>query len=617
VSLPAILLLSALAAAPAPAKVAVLDVEVAPGVEGADAAALTEVFAGSLQDSQAWKLSTLRDVAAVMGLERQRQILGCTGPACVTETGSALGAEAVVAGSVGRVGGALEVSGRILDARTAAVLARASAPVGEAGLAAALRQVGSELRDAWRVAHGLAPRSRPGAAGPTCADPEACRARCGGGDGAACAQLGTLLREATPPDPGRAAGAFEQACDLGEKPACLQAAEAYVAAGLPSSAVPLYDRACRADDLSAPRACARGGALLLEGRGVARNAEAGAALLRRACDAGAREGCDLLAAALVRDEAEARDDAEATQLLEDACARGVAGTCAALVTRLRTRNPARSAELARAACEGGDGPTCLAGAEGYLSQGSPGTAASLLRAACERSGAADVCARAAQVVLDGAQGGREIAEGAALAGRACDAGRADACAEAARAELALPAPDAERVRALLARGCPPAKEGPRRDQARLACNEGAAALSLGRIGPEDGAAALRIVEPMCRAGDAAACRSAAVIHRTGDSVARDARKAREFAEAACDAGSGADCYGVGLAYERGQEVEPSPSRAARLYQAGCRLRSGASCAALGALYRTGLGVAADRDRAAELLRQACALGAQQACAAAE
>jgi TPR repeat protein len=606
-----------LAAAPAPATVAVLDVVVGPGVVGADAAALTEVFASGLQDSQAWKLSTLRDVAAVMGLERQRQILGCTGPACVTETGGALGAEAVIAASVGRVGGALEVSGRILDARTAAVLARASAPVGEAGLAAALRQVGNELRDAWRLARGLTPRSRQ-ASGPGkgCDDPEACRAGCSGGDRAACVQLGALLREATPPDPGRAAAAFEQACDLGEKAACLQAADAYLAAGLPSSAVPLYERACRADDLSAPHACARGGSLLLEGKGLARNAEAGAALLRRACDAGAQEGCDLLAAALVRDEAEARDHAEATQLLEDACARRVAGTCAALVARLRSRDPARSAALVRAACDGGDGPTCLAGAEGYLSQGSPGTAVSLLRAGCERSGAADVCARAAQVVLDGAEGRRETAEGAALAGRACDAGRSDSCAEAALAELALPAPDAERVRALLARGCPPSKEGPRRDRVRLACNEGAAALSLGRLGPEDGAAALRIVEPMCRAGDAAACRSAAVIHRTGDSVERDVRKASEFAEAACEAGSAPDCYGVGLAYEKGQEVEPSPSRAARLYQVGCRLKNGTACAALGALYRTGLGVAADRDRAVELLRQACELGAQQACAAA-
>lgn len=56
------------------------------------------------------------DVAALLGLERQKQLLGCAEEAssCLTEISAALGAPWLVQGSLGRVGGLLRVDLKLL-----------------------------------------------------------------------------------------------------------------------------------------------------------------------------------------------------------------------------------------------------------------------------------------------------------------------------------------------------------------------------------------------------------------------------------------------------------------------------------------------------------------------
>lgn len=65
------------------------------------------------------------DIGAMLGLEKQRQLLGCKeDSACMAEIGGALGADYVLVGSLGQMGGLLRVDLKLLDARKARVLER-------------------------------------------------------------------------------------------------------------------------------------------------------------------------------------------------------------------------------------------------------------------------------------------------------------------------------------------------------------------------------------------------------------------------------------------------------------------------------------------------------------
>jgi hypothetical protein len=69
---------------------------------------------------------TQSDVAALLGAERTRQMMGCSDSGCFAELGGALGADRVVHGSIGRVGGSLVVNLSALDPRRAVTAASVS-----------------------------------------------------------------------------------------------------------------------------------------------------------------------------------------------------------------------------------------------------------------------------------------------------------------------------------------------------------------------------------------------------------------------------------------------------------------------------------------------------------
>jgi TolB-like protein len=70
------------------------------------------------------KVVTPEDAAAVLGLERQKQLFGCweEAQACLVELTGALKAQAILSGSVARVGARLSASVKVIDARTARAL---------------------------------------------------------------------------------------------------------------------------------------------------------------------------------------------------------------------------------------------------------------------------------------------------------------------------------------------------------------------------------------------------------------------------------------------------------------------------------------------------------------
>jgi hypothetical protein len=107
-------------------KVALLPLTPLGGVSKETAQLLDDALAGELRKRTGVSVLTQSDVGALLGVEKTRQMLGCTDSGCMAEIGGALGADRVVHGSIGRVGGTLVVNLSALDARKAASAASVS-----------------------------------------------------------------------------------------------------------------------------------------------------------------------------------------------------------------------------------------------------------------------------------------------------------------------------------------------------------------------------------------------------------------------------------------------------------------------------------------------------------
>jgi hypothetical protein len=129
------------------------------GVEKERAEFYTEHFAQQLR-STGLHIVTQREMSALLGLERQKQLLGCSDAAssCMAELASALGADAVALGDIARLdGGKYQVNLKLLNATTGQVLStRAGRVEGEEALTDALS------RAAYEMGVELLPKLRPG-----------------------------------------------------------------------------------------------------------------------------------------------------------------------------------------------------------------------------------------------------------------------------------------------------------------------------------------------------------------------------------------------------------------------------------------------------------------------
>jgi hypothetical protein len=72
---------------------------------------------------------TARDVQQVLGLERQRQLMGCTASSCVAELAGALGVDALLSGSLAHSGKSYTLVLRVIRASDGSELVSASARV--------------------------------------------------------------------------------------------------------------------------------------------------------------------------------------------------------------------------------------------------------------------------------------------------------------------------------------------------------------------------------------------------------------------------------------------------------------------------------------------------------
>lgn len=90
------------------------------GMTDAEASFFAEHFSVQLAaaDERNVRVSTPKDMAAILGIEKQKQLLGCSdeGSSCMAELAGALGADGIVSGQIAKVGKSFQVNVKILAA---------------------------------------------------------------------------------------------------------------------------------------------------------------------------------------------------------------------------------------------------------------------------------------------------------------------------------------------------------------------------------------------------------------------------------------------------------------------------------------------------------------------
>jgi TolB-like protein len=143
--------LSARAAPAAPAapstkpRLAFLELTPGPEVTKEVAAAAGEVLVVALSETNKFDVITKSDVKALLGYEAQAQMLGCNEASCMADLGGALGAAFLVSGSLGRLGGQLQLTLALIDTARSTAAKRASLAIDGANLQGGLREAVQRL----------------------------------------------------------------------------------------------------------------------------------------------------------------------------------------------------------------------------------------------------------------------------------------------------------------------------------------------------------------------------------------------------------------------------------------------------------------------------------------
>lgn len=120
-----LVLTSALLSAAEKPKLAVLELQ-ALGTPPETASALTEAMTQELTRRGFFDVVSSRDIQTLLGVERQKQLLGCSDDAssCLAELAGALGSRFVLSGSLAKLGDALQLSVQMLDTQKSQTVAR-------------------------------------------------------------------------------------------------------------------------------------------------------------------------------------------------------------------------------------------------------------------------------------------------------------------------------------------------------------------------------------------------------------------------------------------------------------------------------------------------------------
>jgi hypothetical protein len=127
------------------------------GVEQDKVRYFTSYFAQKLR-AQGVEVITAEEIGTLLGVERQKQLLGCmdTGSSCLAELANALGTNATARGSVALIGGEYRVDVTVLSNSARVLVEYSSRGTNERGVLDALEEA------ATKIADGLMPRPAAG-----------------------------------------------------------------------------------------------------------------------------------------------------------------------------------------------------------------------------------------------------------------------------------------------------------------------------------------------------------------------------------------------------------------------------------------------------------------------
>jgi TolB-like protein len=125
----AVMLLAAVLAADGEKpKLLVLDVQATGGTTPALAESVTQAVISEVSAKGFYQVLSSRDLSSMLGIERQKQLLGCSedSASCITELSGALNAQYALAGNVSRFGDALQLNLQLFDNKKNQVVHRAT-----------------------------------------------------------------------------------------------------------------------------------------------------------------------------------------------------------------------------------------------------------------------------------------------------------------------------------------------------------------------------------------------------------------------------------------------------------------------------------------------------------
>ena len=145
------------AAPPRRPRLAFLELQAGPGVPKEVAQTAGELLVVALSETAKFDVISRSDVKTILGYEAQAQLLGCGEASCMMDLGGALGAAFLVSGSLGKLGGELQMILSLIDVNHAQVARRvAQAVSGEGALPSAIREAVGKLTGAVVPALGPA-----------------------------------------------------------------------------------------------------------------------------------------------------------------------------------------------------------------------------------------------------------------------------------------------------------------------------------------------------------------------------------------------------------------------------------------------------------------------------
>jgi hypothetical protein len=137
---------------------------------GADVAQFCNEHLAQQLASRGVQVTTARQVTAALGLERQRQLLGCegSGESCLAELAAALGVDGMLLGDLAKLGSKYQVNLRVVKSNSTAVIATWSRSVSrEDDLISALTDAAEELAPSIFSGLGKTPAGRHWPLAPT------------------------------------------------------------------------------------------------------------------------------------------------------------------------------------------------------------------------------------------------------------------------------------------------------------------------------------------------------------------------------------------------------------------------------------------------------------------